>query len=253
MGRKRRSDPARQGFPALTGQFVVDVVRGRTRVRAWPRKRGSPKSPITQQQNADFALRQKHAKFADAAQQIEARRLTKGTGLYPRDLLTRAMAVGLYDVLLPDGRIITHRRNVIVPTTFSGAIIAPASSINIGTNAWKAVPWPLPVIDTAAFWSAGAPTIFTVPPGVTMVQCAIGTQQGSAAGGRIMSRFLLNGTIAVALGGSSWSGTVVHGMNTGPFVVAPGDTITPQFFMQASGVLLGGGATHVSIEVKEAT
>lgn len=75
---------------------MVDTWRGILRVRKWPKKRPGPQTPQERFWVDWFSQANRLAKYADAASQIRAKELTKGTGLYPRDVLLAAMRGRLY-------------------------------------------------------------------------------------------------------------------------------------------------------------
>ncbi len=75
---------------------MIDTVRGVIRVRKWPKKRGTPKSPKQRFWNDWFSQANKLAKYADPMSQVRAIEMTKGTGQYPRDVLLMAMRGSLY-------------------------------------------------------------------------------------------------------------------------------------------------------------
>ena len=82
---------------------MIDTVRGVLRVRKWPRKRGTPKSASQRWWNDWFRQANLLAKYADGMSQARAIHLTKGTGLYPRDIMLRAMRGRLYWWIDDDG------------------------------------------------------------------------------------------------------------------------------------------------------
>lgn len=75
---------------------MIDTVRGVLRVRRWPKKRGRPKSALQRWWNDWFKQANLLAKYADGLSQANAISMTKGTGLYPRDVLLSAMRGRLY-------------------------------------------------------------------------------------------------------------------------------------------------------------
>lgn len=70
---------------------MIDTVRGVLRVRAWPKKTGTPKSALQRWWNDWFRQANFLAKYTDGMSAARAIELTKGTGLYPRDIILRAM------------------------------------------------------------------------------------------------------------------------------------------------------------------
>lgn len=75
---------------------MIDSVRGVLRVRKWPRKYGKARSALQQYWIDWFRQANLLAKYADGMTQARAIALTKGTGLYPRDIMLKAMRGRLY-------------------------------------------------------------------------------------------------------------------------------------------------------------
>ncbi len=82
--------------PGLTGRLMVDTVRGVHRVRAWPKKRGPPKSALQRQWIDWFRAANFAAKYASSRDIVRAKELTQGTAWYPRDILMKAMRGRLF-------------------------------------------------------------------------------------------------------------------------------------------------------------
>ncbi len=82
--------------PGFSGRLMVDTVRGVTRVRAWPKKRGKIKSPLQQHWVDWFRAANFAAKYASSYDISRAKELTEGTRWYPRDLLLKAMRGRLF-------------------------------------------------------------------------------------------------------------------------------------------------------------
>jgi hypothetical protein len=81
---------------SLRGKFMIDTVRGVLRVRKWPKKRGTPTSAEQLYWIDWFRQANKLAKYIDAASMRRAIELTAGTGMYPRDIILKAMRGRLY-------------------------------------------------------------------------------------------------------------------------------------------------------------
>lgn len=75
---------------------MVDTVRGVLRVRKWPKKRGKPTSARQLFWIDWFKQANLLAKYVDGATAALAIKLTKGSGLYPRDIILQAMRGRLY-------------------------------------------------------------------------------------------------------------------------------------------------------------
>ncbi len=70
---------------------MIDTCRGVLRVRKWPKKYGKPRSALQAWWVDWFRQAIFMAKYADGMTQARAIELTKGTGLYPRDIMIKAM------------------------------------------------------------------------------------------------------------------------------------------------------------------
>ena len=91
-----RSIPRNVRLPSLRNVVMVDTVRGVLRVRKWPKKYGKPRSALQAWWIDWFKQANLLAKYADPMSQRRAIELTKGSGLYPRDVLLQAMRGRLY-------------------------------------------------------------------------------------------------------------------------------------------------------------
>ena len=218
-----RSVTEKQRYPSFKGRFIVDTYRGQTRIRTWPRKRGTPKSQMVRDQNAWFKEANHLVKIAAASQITLAIEATRNTGLYPRDLMLRAMGSGLIDIVEPDGTVITYRQKFWSPIMFQGVIIRPAAPITPGVNVWTTITLPLPQVDTAGFWNVGAPTRLTVPTNIEIVEVNCDVKQESSGGPLLAIRIRLNGVTDVAWSQATSSGTVGDHVSTGPIQVVAGD------------------------------
>jgi len=81
---------------SMSKGFMIDTVRGVLRVRKWPKKRGTPKSPLQLWWIDWFRQANLLAKYVDAHSARRAIEITKGMGMYPRDVLLSAMRGRLY-------------------------------------------------------------------------------------------------------------------------------------------------------------
>lgn len=244
-----RADPVRQRFPALTGGLVVDAVNGKVRVRKWPKKRGKPTHPNTIAQNAWFKEANRQAKLAEGAQVVLAQNATKGTGLYPRDLLLKTMSSGLVDLVMPDGRVLTHYRPRVDAVTFQGVIQRPVANVPLPLGVATNISWGLPVRDTANFWNAGQPTRFTIPQGVTQVRVECGGAFATNVAGVMILVIRKNGVASFGASRQSASGRALTTVSTGATEVVAGDFFEMQASIFASNGLLGGGLTFFTLEV----
>lgn len=91
-----RSIPRSRRMPSYRGEVMIDTCKGVLRVRKWPKKRGKPRSAAQRYWVDWFKQANLLAKYADGLTQARAIALTKGTGLYPRDIMLSAMRGRLY-------------------------------------------------------------------------------------------------------------------------------------------------------------
>ena len=185
-----RADPTKQRFPNLRGIMMVDTVRGRVRVRAWPKKRGRPKSPAVRDQNRWFREACRHIPYIDASQMVLAIGAAKGTGLYPRDIIMNAMAGGFLEFEMPDGRILKYRKPFLEEVMFQGCTLQKDATQTLIAGNFVTLTWPLPLFDTAGFWNVAAPTRIPIPTNVSII---------SLIGGFRSDNIITNGTVAIQI------------------------------------------------------
>lgn len=155
---------------------MVDTYRGQVRLRAWPRKRGTPKSAAVRRQNAWFKDANQLAKVLEPTQMNLAIAMTKGTGLYPRDLLLKQMSGGMYALITDDGQEIPPRKRFRETIMFQGVILQLLSTQPLVTGLLTVITFPLPLLDTLGFWNPAEPTRVTIPAGINVVKIDAGWQ-----------------------------------------------------------------------------
>ena len=228
---------------------MVDTYRGVVRVRAWPKKRGPSKSKVVREQNAWFKAANAIAKIAAPSQLTAAIEATRNTGLYPRDLIVRAMGVGLIDIVDDAGNVITYRQDRIDPVAFQGAILELDVDAAIPINSVTPLTWPLPIKDTASFWDISEPTRLTIPAGVEQVEISARTLQLATKAGQLIILLTKNDA---EFARQEHNMTAWHGatLNTGALDVVEGDYFIFNLFMTYSGgVAQAAGLTAFTINV----
>lgn len=219
-----RGWPGKQNFPAINGRFVVDTYRGKMRVRAWPKPRGKPKSRAQQIAIDRFTAANRLAKEAPGEIQNQCIEATKGSGLYPRDLLVRAILSGWYEIHTDDGRLIRHGRPQVETKVFQGFILRQETGEFRPANTGVPLSWPLPIRDTAGFWNPASPGIITIPEGVAIMSFFAGNDR--AGGGFSTMR------MSIGAAGVNPGNRAVHTVSTtnrltlatGPVLVDQGQT-----------------------------
>lgn len=154
--------------------------------------------------------------------------MTKGTGLYPRDLLMRQMSGGIYDIFDENGRNYQVRQRFTETVVFQGVILELTASLSLPSGVGVFPDWPLPVLDTAGFWDLLNPKFITIPAGINVVELFAGaTTTGTTA--------LFEAAIFAAVlplpAESTGQGFNVNAKNaiTGPITVNPGDQFRVRF------------------------
>ncbi len=162
---------------ALSGRFMVDTVRGVLRVRAWPKKRGTPKSELQRWWIDWFRQANKLAKYADPMSQARAIEITKDSGMYPRDVLLSAMRGRLYYWQDQNGKV-WHPMAAVQDISQSLDVLAQ----NVGNvlvravDRWRAAGPAVPVIgDALTYQGPDDPPIWASSGGGGAVQVLPGT------------------------------------------------------------------------------
>jgi len=246
---RTRSRPEGTTFPAYSGRFLVDSFRGQMRARKWPRKRGRPKSELVREQNAWFRAVTQLVKFADAGQVIAAMAATKGTAVYPRDLLMHTISEGIMDITEVDGTFVQHRRPRVEGVAFQGARVQRLTNFNVVADVRVSIPWDLAILDTAAIWDIVNPTRLTVPVGVTVVRMEAAAIALTPGDGHLIS--VVNNSTTGDMGQirTEISGPDANTMSTGPIPVVAGQFFEYDVICNASRPIAGGNQTFLSMEI----
>lgn len=250
---KVRWDPRRQRFPGIKGKLMVDTFRGQIRVRKWPRKRGEPKSQVTRDQNTWFKQANELARQVEPTQMNLAIAMTKGTGLYPRDLLLRQMAGGIYHIILADGTSPEHRRYFREAKMFQGAILELDADQALPAGVWTTIVWPLPILDTAGFWNAGQPTRLTIPAGIEVIALSAGWLSTTNIGAPDNAARFLRAGVEEARNQHKAAGFGAMTPSKGAIVVTPGDYFEFAIFTAAAATTEGDRRTFFNLDVLQAT
>lgn len=232
--------------------MMVDTYRGQIRLRAWPRNRGPSKSEKVRRLNDWFKGANKLAKVVEPTQQNMAIAMTKGTGLYPRDLILKQMAGGMYDLFQEDGRQILPRKRYREKVVFQGVILQLLITQALITNVLTPIVFPTPVLDTNGFYSPAAPSFITIPAGVPVVRIDAGWNGAiSTPNRRQIIALYKNGALWRVQDGFAVS-TPAQTMTMGVDVVAEGDTFEIKCLCAIAQSAFGSGRTFMTLNVLEA-
>lgn len=232
---------------------MVDTFRGQIRIRKWPRKRGRSKSEAVRDQNAWFKGANQLAKIVEPTQQNLAIVMTQGTGLYPRDLLLRQMAGGIYDIITPEGRNILPAKRFRETVMFQGLILENNTPQTIPISSTTILTWPLPVLDTLGFWNAGFPTRITIPDGIEIVEFTAGWRGITNVGASLSIPLLLRNGISINRQEVNSSGAPATNLVRGPLPVVAGDFFEFALFLNKANTTFGDLRTFFTMNVLQAT
>lgn len=248
-----RSWPGGQRFPSLKGDVIVDAPRGQVRVRSWPKKRGTPKDPYVRQLNQWFKDANRAAKKADPNQQRIAIEMSKGTGLYPRDILLKAMSSGFYELHLDDGRVMLPTAPFVEAKVFNGCRVQENTTQALAAGTFTTLTWPLPIIDSAGFWNVSAPTRLTIPQYVEVVSIQCWYRTNASKGGRSIPAIFLNGSEIARF--EEPAGTALHskGVQQIAMPVNQGDYFEFKVFVDQAVGTAGNRGTFMVLTVEQAT
>lgn len=248
-----RSYPGRQFYPRIKAKVMVDTFRGSTRIRAWPKPRGTPTDPYVRELNRWFTEANALAKKADPAIQKIAIEMSKGTGLYPRDLMLRAMSDGFVDIVRTDGTVLRQQRPFVEACVFNGFNARPTTNVNIGTGSLVEVQWPLPQIDTGGFYQPASPGRFLIPQFVEIMEFSAGVAY--TGGGSSDTTLIIDNLGIGNIAGARLTGLFSHGftITSGPVIVTPGEQYRLLARSLSNPTLVGDGRTFFTGKVLQAT
>lgn len=250
---KIRSVPGLQRGPALSGRVTILSQRGKIIARSWPKKR--PDNPTAKQQNWRdwFKAARQMGKYAEPGQQNLAKELTKGTGLYPGDLLMMAARGNLYPRLVDGDDEYTTFQPVIEAMSFQGMRIEKTANQAIPAAASQKIIWNLPLFQTGTFWNPANPDRIIWPANVTKLVCTAGSDLTGTGGAIQLFRIFDDGPTQLSkliCTSTSNAGQVV---STGVIDATTRNYLEVWQFCGKACTLLGNPSTFVTIQVVEAT
>lgn len=247
--RVTRAWPGRLAVPALRRQFVFDVTRGVIRVRAWPRKRGTPRSPWQRMWNDWFKQVNRQTKTMDPGLWWLAYAWARYIGLYPRDVVLKWTAGKMFDIVLNDGRTLTFRHNFIEDVMYQGAKVQRTSTFGIASGADRTIFWQTPIIDTAGAWNVANADRLTIPVGVEIASFSVGlfATGGSSAAYQVGVKDKAGNVVATSVASTTSSkGQITV---TGPVPVTPGDWYTAFVNSPGGGTLQPGSRSFFAMDI----
>lgn len=231
--------------------MVFATYGGRSYARAWPRKVGPSPLPYQQETVQRFIDANRLAKIAAPQQIIEAMKATKNTGLYPRDLLTKAMLTGLFNIVTEDGQTITRAPLQYEVPVFLGARIYRTANQPLNAGITHILTWQAAELNAIGMWDISDPTLFTIPTGVTVVQCTAQIRSDTGVNSYLQLNLRRNSD-GRSVAQAAQSGNFAKRVNfpSGPFAVSGGEQYRLEAFSTINQTLIGGqGDLWFSIEV----
>lgn len=216
-------DPNSTRPPAFSERVVFATYGGRMYARKWPRPAGPSPLPYQQETVQRFIDANKLAKISAPEQIIEAMKATKKTGLYPRDLLTKAMLTGLFDIVLPNGQIISRAPLTYEVPVFLGFRVYRSAALSLTAGVFTAISWDTAELNAIGLWNPATPTFITVPDGVTVMSfTALASTAAAGSYSLAASIGLPGGANRRARFLASLSGGRRFTLSTGPVAVSAG-------------------------------
>lgn len=244
--------PNHQRTPSLRGSLTRYYSNGQWLVRAWPRKRGTPKSLKVRNQNNWFREAVQLAKRVPASHIELSKQQALDSGLYPKDPLMSAMAGNLYELVLEDGTIIEKWVPKVHPIVFTGCRLLRTSTLLLTAGVLTTIPWQSAALDTAGFFDPAVPTDIVIPTGVNVVEMFAGMSASDTGATYSSLRLLLLG--AGYIGFTDLGSSITHRQTTssGPIAVAPGLTFQCQVRIDIASTLQVDQSMFFSCNVLDA-
>ena len=164
----------------------------------------------------------------------------------------RMMAGNIGPIILPDGDTLTKAKKRIDPVSYEGVILELAAPQALLAGISKAIVWPLPIKDSAGFWSPGAPTLITIPAGILTVELTSQAMTIGAGGHTLFSQIRHNGVLKV-LSANTLSNANTACLVTPGIPVNPGDTFDVFLSTSIATNMQANGPTHLTLNVLEAS
>lgn len=220
-------DPNSTRPPAFGERVVFATWGGRMYARKWPRKVGPSPLPYQQETVQRFVDANKLAKHAAPEQIIEAMKATKNTGLYPRDLLTKAMLTGLFDIVLPDGQIISRAPLTYEVPVFLGFSIYRTAALSLVGGVDTIISWDSAEANAIGLWNPANPTYITVPSGVSIMTFSAQVGFANGVNSTVFAQIASpTNTNLRAQQGVNSSISARFSLTTGPVVVSAGQQVS---------------------------
>lgn len=232
---------------------MTDTYRGQIRIRKWPRKRGKITNPKLLAINKRFAASRALMKYADPMQVATAMKAAKGTGLYPGDILMHAMLVGMFDIVNPDGTVITQYVPTLEAAVWQGARVQRSSNQALPAGTTTTLIWQVPIMDTALIWNAGSPSRLTVPINTNIVELVFGIRSTTSQTTAFQASIAKNGSVIAQLSTGNNATNPVYAMPSGPVSVIPGDYFEALLFTGTANAAQAVAQTFFSMTLLDVT
>jgi len=146
----------------MTGIAYVSTWRGVAYIAKWPKKRSRPLHPKTVALADRFSKIGRMVRYLDPKQQVAAIEATKGTPLYPRDILSMGLAGTLFYYVEPSGqRIFSMATRVAVSESLDVIGDVEGTLLVRSGNLWVPV---LPTVEDDFLCLKGTPLVPTWQP-----------------------------------------------------------------------------------------
>jgi len=174
-----------------------------------------------------FVEAQRLAKQSSPEQWRIAMEMSKNTGLYPRDILTKAIMTGLLGSTFPDGSYIDRIQPSYEVPLFQGCSIYRTAAFAYTAAAVHWISWQAAEVNPLLMWDPSDPTVVEIPQGANIARFTGRIRTTTNTGDYMQlqiervspQRFVALPIFDPATG--NWTGSLLA--DTGPVAVVPGE------------------------------
>jgi len=189
------------------------------------------------------------AKQAEPGLIILAQALALGTGLYPRDILIKAIAGTLYEIQLPDGSIIAYRPTQVEPTMWNGIKLSRTTNLPIASSTFTFIPWQSLDLDQGLIWNPLDPNFIIIPDEVAVVEITAGVVCANASARAMGLEVVRSDGVIIASNSNSSMIDQAGCLTTGPIPVVIGERYGVRVWFSGTVTVLPRSQTFVSATV----
>jgi len=210
-----------------SGRMLLRTWKGKIVAQAWPKKRGNNQTPWQRRCVANFVRAQAIAKQSDPQMWLLAMEMAKRTGLYPRDILTKAILTGMLDLRQEDGTLVGRSPAKQEIELFQGARVHRTSNLTLTAATPLIVTWQATLLNPLLLWDVAAPTLLEIPDGCNVARLTSSITMDANAGGYVQA-LIRRSSDGATFAQANWSSSTASQQptlfcDTGPIPVIAGE------------------------------